>query len=574
MKKYFFSVCAAIVLLFAVTVHAQESIRTFDTRLQVNADGTMNVSEAISYDFGNAQRHGIFRDIPVKYRSALGRYSMSLSAVSVIDGEGSAYPFTVSRQGSQQRIKIGDPDRLISGAHTYIISYVVHDAVGFFKDHDEIYWNAVGTDWEIPIQTASAVVSLPGGIPVSQVSAECYVGSRGSKSSCEVKKVDAASSIFDHATFGQTRLDPQQGLTIVVSFPKGIVTEPSPDQKVWSVIQNNWVVAVPFIVFIFMFWLWRSKGRDPSGRGTIIAEYEPPDGLTPGQVGTLLDQGADNKDVSAEIINLAVKGYLTIERVVTDKIMKDSVDYIFTQIKESDGSLAQHEDTLLTGLFSTADATEAGVKNISLSDLKQKFYTTQAAIKADLYASLVGKKFFVGYPNRIRAAYIGAGFVIGGFGAGVLGNYYGTLGVISLLLSGATIVLFGWAMPRRSQEGVLEREKILGFKEFLSVTETDRLKFHNAPEKNPKQFEQFLPYAMVLGVEKQWADQFKDIYTAPPSWYRDASGGAFVASAFASDIRSFSTQAASTLAANPASGGSGGSGFSGGGGGGGGGGSW
>lgn len=575
MKKTFLVLCAAFALFFAHSASAAESIRTFDTRLQVQADGAMQVSETIVYDFGIADRHGIYRDIPVKYRGTLGAYSMSLSAITVADESGTAYPFTVSPQGTQQRIKIGDPNRLVTGLHTYVISYLVQGAVGFFKDHDEIYWNAVGTDWEVPIDTASAVVSLPSGIPVSQVSTECYTGAMGAKTPCESKKVDAATAVFDHVYFGQNALGPQQGLTVVVSFPKGIVIEPSATQKIINRIRDNGVVAFPIIAFIVMFWLWYARGRDPKGRGTIIAEYEAPAGLTPGQVGALIDESADNQDVSAEIIYLATKGYLKITRIADEKkFLPHSADYELIRLRSVDDALPPFERTLLEGLFASATMATGVSATVRLSDLKDKFHTTQESIKKQLYDTLTSSGYFVGQPQVVRSIYIGIGFLFVMLGI-FLGRIFGALGVFSLIIAALPIVGFGWAMPKRTYQGVLAREKILGFKEFLSVTETDRLKFHNAPEKNPQLFEACLPYAMVLGVEKQWAVQFKDIYTQPPSWYNDPAGRVFAAPLFVSDLRSFTTHAGTTLSANPASGGgAGGGGFSGGGFGGGGGGSW
>jgi uncharacterized membrane protein len=152
------------------------------------------------------------------------------------------------------------------------------------------------------------------------------------------------------------------------------------------------------------------------------------------------------------------------------------------------------------------------------------------------------------------------------------------LGAVSAIISAIIVFVFGFLMPARTHKGVLAKEYILGLKEYLMVAEKDRIKFHNAPEKNPKQFEKLLPYAMVLGVEKEWAEQFKDIYIQNPSWYNDPSGANFNSLVLLSSLNSFSSSTNSVLTSVPSSASGGGSGFGGGGGGGGfgggGGGSW
>jgi uncharacterized membrane protein YgcG len=365
-------------------------------------------------------------------------------------------------------------------------------------------------------------------------------------------------------------LNAGEGVTAEIAFPADMVAAATAAMTIGYFISDNWPVALPVFVFIFMFYLWRTRGRDPQGRGTIIAEYEPPEHLTPAQLGGIVDQQVHSKDIAAEIIELAVLGYLRIDQ-------EDAKNYVLQQLKPGDDALNAGQRELLDGFFNASEATagaEAGViKQVRLDDLKYKFAATLKKVKATFEKSLVSQGFHSARPDLVRAGYAIVAMIII-FGSFLLISI-SLLALISGLITGCIIGAFGWAMPRRTQKGVLTLEKILGFKEYLSVVENERLKFHNAPEKKPEVFERCLPYAMVLGVEKQWAGQFKDIYTEEPQWYRGTPGSQFNSVLFASNLSSFTSSARSTLASTPSGGGAGGGGGSSGGGfGGGGGGSW
>jgi uncharacterized membrane protein len=209
-----------------------------------------------------------------------------------------------------------------------------------------------------------------------------------------------------------------------------------------------------------------------------------------------------------------------------------------------------------------------------LSSLKNKFYETTKEVTKQVYQKLTLEGFFVKNPQTIRLAYIGIGFIVGVIGIPASGANQNTafFHLLAFGLAGGIIALFGLIMPQYTKVGAEVREEIEGFKLFLSVTEKERLKFHNAPAKKPELFEKYLPYAMALKVEKEWANQFKDMYLQPPSWY-EGNWTTFNMIAFTSSLNSFSSSASSAFVSSP-SGSSGFSGSSGGGFGGGGGGSW
>ncbi|HLD60839.1 MAG TPA: DUF2207 domain-containing protein [Patescibacteria group bacterium] len=585
MKKFFILAVTVFVLLLGHTAWAHEiageHIEEVAATIHVQPDSSMQVEERIVYNFAQNQRHGIFRDIPFVYQARGGNYTLRMRVLSVVDEKGAAYPFSATEVGEFLKIKIGDPDKTITGRHTYVIAYTVQGAINYFPDHDELYWNVTGHGVSVETGHATAKIFLPSLEATSTVQMACFAGAPRATTTCASSAlVKATPATTAHLIFEDGELAPGEGLTVVVGWPKGFVEERNAaefgEQGV-SVPSRmaNWLAALPVLIFVGMFWLWRKFGRDPEGRGTIVAEFEPPDDLSPGEVGTIVDYTVHNKDVAAEIIYLATKGYLRIERVAGEGMLKAD-DYILHRLKDADDTLTPWQKQLLKELFVGKHDGK-----VALSDLKDTFSDELTRVKDMIYDALVKKHYFPRHPQRVKLYYfvIAVLVVVGGFMGGVfLGITWGSsVPIVSFLLSGAIIFIFGWFMPARTLKGVLAKEHIVGLKRYLTVAEKDRLAFHNAPEKNPERFEKLLPYAMALGVEKAWAEQFKDLYSAP-SWYSDPQLATFNAVLFASNLSSFTAQASSALSSAPAASGtsgfSSGGGFSGGGFGGGGGGSW
>ncbi len=549
-----------------------ERITNFSVDIHIHQNASMDVTEEITYDFDNNSRHGIFRNIPVKYSTSLGNASIRLSDISVTDGTGKPYEFTVSNSGKNRQIKIGDPDTLISGIKMYVIRYHVERAIGYFNDFDELYWNVTGNEWEVPIDKADAVVYLPKNISKADLRIACYEGPLGSSASCKhSENNEGSTAAIGMVTFSsQAAFGAGEGLTVAVGFPKGTVTQPTAFQNFMQLVRDNWILILPVIVFAIMFRLWYTKGKDPKGRGTIVPEYDAPDNLTPLEISAVLHEGARNQDISAQIIYLATKGFLRITRVEEKGLLFSHTDYTLTKLKKISEATNPIDIELLEALY----IDDTGSQDLKISSLKNNFYKKLPAIKKAVTASVIEKGYYLVDPMKVRGKYIGIGVA-----CFVLIWLFGMIGilnavvVISIILSGGIIILFGYFMPTVTKAGAIAREQIKGLKQYITVAEKDRINFHNAPEKNPELFEKLLPYAVVLGVENQWAKQFESIYMTPPSWYNDPSGGVFNAVILSNSLHSFSSEASSTFASSPG-GGSGGGGFSGGGGGGGGGGSW
>lgn len=614
MRKIFIPL---LIALFGVTagftiIHAQnqtEAITSYSSNISVNPDNSIDVMEAIVYNTGSSAHHGIYRDINL---SSSQDRKMEVQNISVADETGTPYMFQTSDYGDYLRIKIGDPNTTFTGQKTYVIRYHVTKAVAQFDNFDEIYWNVTGNNWAMPIYQAQATVILPSGASLLQSS--CYYGPQGSTNRCE-----AASSFNGIYTFNSpSALNPGDGITIAASFPKGIVTPYSASDapagffgKYW-----RWMVAaiLPLLTLTLSLLYWYKKGRDAKGADTIIPQYDVPDGLTPMEVGAIVNEKVKVEYISSEIIYLATKGYLKIKQLEEKFIgLIKMTDYELTKLKEPTDLPNDFDKNLIDALFKSRSEFLSLVKSrefkklpkivgsvveglsgfdldgsqnenqVKLSELKNHFHYRIPDITESTLDALLNKGY---YSNLGRMKTVGsrvgilifmsfwASLFFGGIiGAFVLrGNPFPMM--VSIFLSIIIYGIISHFSPAKTEKGILAKEHILGLKDYLQIAEKDRLQFHNAPDKRPEIFENFLPYAMVLGVADIWAKEFEGIYTTPPYWYSEPTGTAFSAMAFSHSMSNFNSFASSSLSSSPRGSGSGGGGHSGGGGGGGGGGSW
>ncbi|MCH7809986.1 MAG: DUF2207 domain-containing protein [Chloroflexi bacterium] len=581
-------------------------IRSFDVEYEIDDNGVVHVTEDILVDFGSLQRHGIFREMPTLYSyDEDNDRRISVSNVGVDDGQDSR-PGTLISSGSRLQIKIGDPNVLISGEQRYRISYLLTGALNAFPDHDEFFWNVTGDDWPVPIESATASVFLPAG-GVDAV--DCFRGRTGSTDTCE------ADFVASSATFSTTRgLASGSGMTIVVGIEKGAVEVASPvlqpiepdtldeiedafDITPWTV---GAALAVFFVGLAAVGRQWWMQGRDRwygevwylndgenvlakrkplFAREAVLTEYEPPPlkkngrQLRPAEIGVLMDESADTLDITATIIDLAVRKYIRIKETTTSKIfgLFKSTDHEIERLRQADDDLLPYERQTLKALFKGQKS-----KTVKLSALRTKFYKDLAKIKEALYDQMVKKDgLFPGSPTKARTIYQIAGAVV--IGAGIaLGAGLWAVGwvlvAIPVVLVGIVLLLVAPAMPRRTGKGRRLYQRAVGFRRFMVTAETERQRF----AERTNIFHEYLPYAIIYGCVDKWAHAFEGLgEIEQPGWYVGAHP--FVAASFINSVNGFSASVSSSIASSPGgSGGSGfgGGGFSGGGGGGGGGGSW
>jgi uncharacterized membrane protein YgcG len=569
----FLAGCLACLLLPCAAGAQDFTITNFASDITVAEDSTVTVTETIDVEF-HRPRHGIFRDIPYRYTNELGKTTESpLSVESVKDSTGKNWKYRVTRQGNVIDIRIGDPDKFISGSQTYVIKYSVENMVLFFGDHDELYWNVTGDKWQAAIRHASARVRLLSQKKSGLQQAACYTGVLGSTEKlCSHQAADNAAEFTAARDF-----PPGSGFTIAYGWDKGIVSPPSEFSK--SVrglnLRDNWLFMLPLISLGVMIKLWRTYGRDPKVREAVTVMYTPPQAsgrpVSPSEAGTLIDEKLDPRDITAAIVNLAVNGFLKVQETVREGLIFDSTDCVLLKIKEPDAGLGPFESLLMTDLFAEGPA-------VAVNDLKNKFYKNLKGLQDALYGELVEKRFFSRNPDKVRTFYLIAG-ALSGFAVLVLGQgFFNLLGItdspvgaIAGFLTAVPIVAFSRYMPAKTRAGASAYMDILGFREFLSRAEKDKIE--RMGEKDL--FYKYLPYAMSLDVVDNWAKAFEGIYQEPPRWYTGSyPARTFSARSFSRSLTSATSSIATAMYSSPRGSGSGGGGSSGGGGGGGGGGSW
>ncbi len=545
--------------------------------------------------------------------------------------DGSPVPASTESVGNGVRIKVGDPSKIVDvGEHSYVLHYRATREIGRFRDYDELYWNATGNGWIFPIDVAEARIRLPSGASFGQRSA--YTGAQGS--------TDSNAEVVDERPgdilFRTTRpLGAYEGLTVAVAFPKGVVGEASQSERAgwWLADYGPPLLGLFSLIGLAVFYYvaWSRAGRDPRA-GTIVPIFSPPDGLSPAGMRYVTKMKADNRSFAAALVDMGVKGHV---RLVEEDRGWLSGKKMRLERHDGSGALSEEEAAALDDLCRPGEevmmeqenhAIFASAKN-SLSEVLKTNYDGKA-FKRNYGWAAAGLFLFVALfwltCAAVDAATIGSyGWQIGAvFGAlittGLLwlafhGSAVGKclLSLVGFVALSTAFVLgmpvfadalnTGWYLPlvlpllalplvisafwwisAPTAEGRAILDHIAGFRQYLSITETERLDRMTPPRDTPEIFERYLPYAIALGVENRWAERFAGVLAAAAAqgqsgfgWYSGSSSPWSNPTGFADSMgSSLSSTISSASTAPGSSSGSGGGGSSGGGGGGGGGGGW
>lgn len=544
-----------------------ERIISFDSEITINNDASMTVDEQIQvYAAGNKIKRGIYRDFPTKYKDQYGNTVNIKFELIEVSRDGISEDYHTENLSNGIRVYCGRSDfYLPEGEYLYSIKYKTVRQIGFFVNFDELYWNATGNGWELLIEKASATINLPAPVSGDELKLFGYTGYFGLKGSDYKYKVITSDKIFFQTT---SMLNPGEGLTIVVQFPKGLVYEPNQTDKINYFIQDNLqivigIIGILVLIFYYMLVWWR-VGKDPS-KGVIIPLYEPPLDLSPAAVRFISQMGYDNKSFTTTIVSLAVKGYLKIE--------EDGKDYILVR-SASNKPLTHDESSVLSFLKFSGDnarkilelnqknhttlqeAIKALKKSLKNSYEKQYFYTNRKYFFIGLAISFIilltsilggsGEQIFIlvwitfwsigvsalifsvfnawkGVSNKRRGktTAIGSALFLTAFSIpfilGEIAGFYflsqvsSPLMIIVIALIALVNIIFYHLLKAPTLLGRKIMDKIDGFKMYLETAEKDRLYSMTEPEKTPELFEAFLPYALALGVENKWAEKFSDI---------------------------------------------------------------
>jgi len=585
---------------------AQESGWHVDSLLSVIAiqhDGSLLVTEHIDVTF-DEERRGIIRDIPVRYEyDDENDRVYRLRVISVTDSQGRPHPYRIDSESPIYSIRIGDPDVFLRGSVTYVISYEIDGALNAFANHYELYWNVTGP-WPVPVALARALVTLEGG---GITDGQCFSGVAGSSGPCQGLLVADES-----AAYGTGRLlMVGEELTIVTAIAIGAIEAPAlylqPAAREPDAIQeirdflglSPWTIAATSLMFALglalLAWQWWRAGRDRAyttfyyltndptehamplfARHNAVVEYTPPDNLRPASMGVLLDEAADERDLTATIIDLAVRGHLRITETQQEGFLRDA-DWRLDKVMNNADPMAPYERSIYDGLF-------GGRESVQLSDINaEKYGAALHRAQNELYDHAVAKGWFPAHPEKVRNRW--RTIATGALAAGVIGTWLlGSgpgLGVLGLPLAALALPIFAaaGAMPRRTASGSEMLRRVLGFRLFIETAETRRAEF--AEKSNL--FTTYLPYAIVFGSADKWARAFEGIDIVEPAhaWYSGGDVRALSSTSFSSRLLGFSGgvahivhSAATSTAGGRGASGFGGGGSSGGGGGGGGGRSW
>jgi uncharacterized membrane protein YgcG len=585
--------------------HADERVLSYDSEITVQPDGSLNVRETIRVrSEGNQIRRGIYRDFPTTYAGRDGRQLVVGFDFQSAQRDGSPEEWRTESRDNGVRIYLGRASVMLPrGEHTYEIDYRTNRQLGFFADHDELYWNVTGNGWDFPIDLASARVLLPEAVPTSLVHLEAYTGPQGARGSAY-----SARLIDGTPTFETTQsLGGHEGLTIVVTWPKGFITPAveNPAGTAFSSsgsgagqhglgVRGNLVIRDQrpavfglgglAILLFYYIWIWNKVGRDPPGR-IVIPEYEPPPDISPGSMRYLMEMRYDDRCFAADVLNLAVKGHLIIKEDEKGLLGLKKQFTLIKQTRPDAKPLSAEETSLLTKIFSLGTELEltqenhawvGGTKAFHRRLLKGRFMPNFFRINGGWHALGIVWSIVI-----VLALFASANLY-------VLPQWYfttrlGWLTIAAVLVGLVSNGVFGILLKAPTVVGRATMDHVRGFKMYLEVAEGEDLKRVTTPPPplTPELYHAYLPAALGLGVEQRWGERFARVFAEQPDdrstpvWYSGSSWDSRHLGSFSSSLGSQLDGAISSSSTAPgSSSGSSGGGSSGGGGGGGGGGGW
>jgi uncharacterized membrane protein len=506
-------VLLTITLCLAIPSFAREwKISRFISNVTVAQDGTMSVREHLVVDF-EGDYHGIYRDIPIEYPGPHGaNYELFLKIVGVHDAMGHRLKYDSNVRNGYRHLKIYIPDASNS-TQSIEIDYTVLNGIRWFDGYDELYWNVTGNDWPVPIDQAMAIILFPAN-SLGNLRAQAFTGVYGSAAQ------DASVVVNGNVVKVQANdpLTMREGMTADVMISKSVLNEPSKLTFAMWFIRSNTIVLLPLWALIVMFFFWWTKGRDPKADMSVAPMYEPPAGMTPAEVGALIDDSVHPRDITSTLVDLAVKGFIKIEETESKTFLFSHRDYTFHSLKDAGtwtpDVLEAHERVMLNHMFRN------GLTQVRMSELRNHFYSAIPTIKEDILAELKSKGMYSVDPDSAHA-YVLVGVLLTAIpfiaaqllGWGDILSSPGLL-ILSALISLIIVFIFARIMTAKSLKGVRTKIQILGLQEFINRVDADRLQ-----RMPPDTFEKILPFAMALGIENRWAMAFQGIVQNPPTWY-------------------------------------------------------
>jgi uncharacterized membrane protein YgcG len=601
-------------------------------------DNSLLVTETITvYAAGSQIRHGIYREFPTQYQDPYNnRYVVGFEMQSA-SYDAAPEHFRVEDRANGKRVYLGDPNTFVPvGRHTYTLRYRTTRQLGFYKDHDALYWNVTGNGWIFVIDHASATVHLPSTIPADQVTLAGFTGPQGSRATDLDRSEDDGSFEFS----ARHALGSNAGLSVLLMWPKGYVTPPSTVERLQYFFQDNrdaLLLGLGFLaISVYYFMAWSAVGRDPA-RGVIMPRYEPPPDLSPAAMRYLVRMGYDQKTFAAAVLDMAARGYLRIKEQAgsytlyltgkDDRALAPDEKLVASELFDGRNDLWMHQENHM--IFAAAQ--KALKQCLKKAEERVYFVTNSRYVIAPVVFSIAlcaVTVYLKGLPQLFMAGFLcfwltfwslgtfGLLFTVvknwravlrgqkpaaGGTGTCLLLTVFAipflgfeimglgflvkatSLSVAFFVVACAGLhILFLYLLKAPTTVGRMLLDQVEGFKMFLGAVDGDRLNRVNPPEQTPETFEKFLPYALALDVEQAWSEKFSGVLamagTAPGDnaaytpSFYSGADNSFSGSAFSSSFTDSFASAISSSSSAPGSSGGGGGDGGSGGGGGGGGG--
>jgi hypothetical protein len=580
-----------------------ERIKNFESQLTVSKDGSIMVTETIQVVVaGNAIKRGIYRDFPTIYRDREGnRIRVDFRLLSVERG-GQPEPYQIERRLNGLRIFIGRNEaNLVAGVHTYVLTYKVTRVVSFYQTQDQLFWNVTGQAWSLPIEKASAIVILPSALNPEDLTTEAYTGTQGEQGQYfAVARKDASTTRF----VATRPLEPGEGMSIVLSWPKGVVQRPDFWQRTEYIFRDSrGSLAAFFGLLLVTAWYlvaWILVGRDPH-KGRIKPVFIPPQDISPGAMRFLMQMGFDFRTFVAVILSLAHKGHLEIKELGNSYSLKkldESTELspeeraVKNALPAQEFALDRFQQRALTGAskecrqqltkvykgqyFATNRrwlipgivlSVLFAVTGLVFALLDGQLLVLPAVFGLIIWSLLLSGLGLLGLDSwrrgkRLPALVMVAAeilLLLGWFTAlGILSQYGGAGLTFVLTMLIQLNLLFSYLMKAPTAQGRRLMDKVEGFRLYLVMTRED---FHgvNPPQQTPALFAANLPYAYALDVDYIWAQHFAETLqeeawtgnAACPAWFKGKQP--FDPVRFATDISSVFTNSLSAASHGPAS---------------------
>lgn len=589
----------------------EESIEAYRVHLSINKDSSIEISESIYYNFGSNFKKGIYRTIPTTFKEGDTSYRFKVTDIEAYDDLNKDQLFNINENRKEIRIDLGSDINEFTGVNVFHLKYKVTGVISYENEFDILSWNLIGPDWSIPINGIKATVTLPEAVSVDSLVSDCFVGFLGSMERCfstEMKYVlDSNDSkdekvselVYTHkASLGNGR-----AMTVNLKLPKGLISETEREEVVpLPLLFSILLVGAGFIPIFFIIKLFKNN-PEKNYKKSVVIQYDVPNGVNPSDVGLVKNRIFGNNELDAEILSLAIKGYIKIiyEEKKIFYIFKIKV-FLFLKLK-IDEELSETENKIMETIFhkklklSKASALDL-IKSLSSKEkpeIKQSIDTALAISSSEMFQK--NSQWFYGKFKELKKISKNEVFVKGYFDSNFNNSRINAFKEFALFISLMFFVVIAlvlcavyffptaslnsfWRvlfflgfftffmiiyvqgliftkLPYRTKEGIKLNNHIAGLKRYIKVAEKERMDFHYDPKKNPELFEKLLPFAVVLGLQQKWDKHMSDL-DYNPDWYMSSTSGSLSVNSLKSMVSSQSSTSSNSSGSGGGAGGGGG----------------